>query len=161
MPGPGKATGGAGKKIVLKVNPPVQETSTASHEGRVARFILYVGGNSYLALGLGFLATMAIHDSLTGEIDLATETIYLKALILAFFYVLSMWLIHLLPRQTPKRRLAIWLFVLSFHAGLLSYLGIAEEFGTAILLLGLGEFFISVMSLVGLVCWLLDSRTSS
>ena len=119
-----------------------------SMEERIANWISRGVGGSYIVFALIVLSAMAISKLLDGE--LFNDPFLIKALIIAILYVASVVIVATLPGKSVKRRAVSWVTSIVFHLGLLIYLGVFNEWGSAIFVVGIVETIILLLSLVGL-----------
>ncbi|WP_299178786.1 hypothetical protein [uncultured Neptuniibacter sp.] len=117
-------------------------------EAQIARWISHIVGGSYIVMALVVLVFISLPEILSGEI--LSNPFLLKAVGIAFVYILSIYLVATLPKKSVKRRACSWLFSIFFHGALLLYLGVWATWGVSILLAGFAESIILVLSVIGL-----------
>ena len=119
-------------------------------EEKLAKWSTSLIGGSMIATGLGMLVIFGLPMFIAGEIDLANDPFMLKVFIIGILYILSIYLVASIPGKPVKRRAISWSVSILFHAWLLVYLGIFNDWGSLIFLIGFVESFILICSVAGL-----------
>jgi uncharacterized membrane protein len=128
-------------------------------EERIANWISRGVGGSYIVFALIVLSAMAISKLIDGE--LLNDPFLLKALLIAILYVVSVVIVATLPGKSVRRRAVSWVTSIVFHLGLLIYLGVTSELGSAIFAVGIVETIILLLSSVGLGVLVYDHHKAS
>ena len=124
-------------------------------EEKIAKWTSGLLGGSYIVFALIFLSFMAVPKLLSGEI--LDDPFFLKALVIAVMYIISIYLVATLPGKTKRRRVVSWCISIGFHSSLLIYLGVFNEWGTTIFIIGMVETIILLLSTIGLCLLIYDS----
>ncbi|MBQ1783594.1 MAG: hypothetical protein II007_08075 [Gammaproteobacteria bacterium] len=119
-------------------------------EQRVAGWITSMVLRSYIAGAMVAALLWVLLNMANGHVpDLASMTT-IKWLLWSGGYVLSLYLVYSLASKSRNSRLAIWLFSILFHLSLLFYIAIILDAGILVLLIGLPEAIITILSAIGL-----------
>lgn len=122
-----------------------------SMEQRVAGWITSMVLRSYIVGAMVAALLWVLLNMANGRVpDLASMTT-IKWLLWGSGYVLSLYLVYSLATKSRNERLAIWLFSTFFHLSLLFYIAIMLDAGILVLLIGLPETIITVLSAIGFV----------
>ena len=94
-------------------------------EEKLAKLSAGIVGGSFIATGLVLILLIGIPQLFSSGIT--NNTLFVKALIIATFYIYSIYLVATLPGKPIKRRAYSWGFSIIFHASLLTYLSVINN----------------------------------
>ncbi len=120
-------------------------------ETKLARTITGILGGSFLVIGIAILLVVDLPDLLTGKSNPLNNPFMLKVYMLAGLYIFAAYLVASSPGKHIKRRFFSWAFSIIFHIGLLVYLGVSSGLGTYIMIFGMMEVLVAILSTWGLV----------
>jgi hypothetical protein len=118
-------------------------------EEKLAKFSARMISGSFIVIGMVFLLMFAIPMLISGELELGEEPFIIKMLIVASLYLVSTVLLATLPRKSFERRSFSWGFSIIFHVGFLYYLGVENQIGGAVFVIGIAETTILTLSIWG------------
>jgi len=114
-----------------------------------------------IATALFMLLLFGLPMLIAGELDLKNDPFILKVLIIAILYIVSIGLVATLPGKSARRRAFSWCISIIFHACLLIYLGVFNEWGGTIFVIGIVETVILAFSILGLGLLVYGQRQST
>ena len=127
-----------------------------SMEARIAKFTSALAGASIIGVGLFFVTVYIFTQISKGDFSFLQNPFIHKVLLVCILYTYSIYLLSSISGKKPKRRLLSWLFSILFHSGLLLYLGVYNQLGTKILILGYAETLMLLLSIIGISVFVND-----
>ncbi|MCG8084067.1 MAG: hypothetical protein JAZ13_00005 [Candidatus Thiodiazotropha taylori] len=117
-------------------------------EEKLAKLSAGIVGGSIIATGLGLILLVGIPHLISGDVEI--KIFVLKALFIATIYIYSLYLVATLPGKPVKRRAFSWGFSILSHSCLLLFLGVFNDWGNVVFMVGIVETAILLFSVFGM-----------